>query len=79
MSDIRDHLVALLGDTFEVDPATIRPDATLSELGLDSLGVAELLVVLQERWGVPLDEGLGGDDLTVESLTAVVTELRADT
>ena len=34
-----------------LDPASVRPDTSLSELGVDSLAAAEVLVALEMRVG----------------------------
>ncbi|GGW79628.1 hypothetical protein GCM10010503_66570 [Streptomyces lucensis JCM 4490] len=41
---------------FELPAAEIRPDATIGELELDSLALAELAVVLSEELGVEVTE-----------------------
>ena len=41
-----------LSEEFEVDPATIKPDAPLKEtLALDSLDYVDLVVVIEENFG----------------------------
>jgi acyl carrier protein len=61
-----------------VTGATIEPEARLRDLGLDSLQVIELLLALEDMYGVILpDDKL--TDLTFEtagSLWAVIAELR---
>ena len=37
------YLQEVLTDKYDIKPEAIRPEATLEELGLDSLSVAELL------------------------------------
>lgn len=45
----------LLKDHFdEVDPSLLTPHATFKSLGLDSLGLMELFVVLQQELGITL-------------------------
>ncbi|GHF35479.1 MULTISPECIES: acyl carrier protein [Streptomyces] len=65
MHTVYDHLVTVLTGKFEVGPEEIRPEVTLDELGLDSLAVTELLITLQDRWGVPLepDDSAAGQSL----------------
>lgn len=44
-------------DEFEVDPETLKPEAHLVEdLGFDSLDFVDMVVVLQQAFGVALRE-----------------------
>lgn len=46
-----------LAKEFEVDPETLKPEAHLREdLGFDSLDFVDMVVVLQEAFGVMLRE-----------------------
>lgn len=45
-----------LSEKFRVPHEEIRPDATIGELDLDSLALAELAVVLSEELGVSVTE-----------------------
>ncbi|MFE9017984.1 acyl carrier protein [Streptomyces sp. NPDC007808] len=71
------HLVTVLHDKFEVPPEHIRPEATLEDLGLDSLAAVELYVTLQEQWQIPLDDSEAGTGLTAHQITDTVRRLRA--
>ncbi|MFE3598461.1 phosphopantetheine-binding protein [Streptomyces sp. NPDC059096] len=51
-----EHLTDRLVHKFHVDPAGIRPEASLSDLDLDSLAVVELTMTLQDDWGISLDD-----------------------
>ncbi len=42
----------ILSEQLKVDPAKIRPEATFTELEADSLGVIELLLLLEDELGV---------------------------
>ncbi|MGW7414678.1 acyl carrier protein [Streptomyces sp. NPDC054863] len=72
MQAVYDHLVTVLADKFEVDAALIGPDVCLDALELDSLAVVELLVTLQDHYGVPLEEGAATGDMTVRQVTEAV-------
>lgn len=58
----------LLSSEFGVDPALVEPDASLGDLGLDSLGAVELLDILQERTKTQLDTDASDLALTVGEL-----------
>ncbi|MED7953930.1 acyl carrier protein [Streptomyces sp. BE20] len=79
MNPVREHLVALLVGQFEVPRDAIGDDAALGELDLDSLARVELVVNLQEHWGVGLDDdGDSAADVTVGRLVDRVHELLAE-
>lgn len=61
MSMKRDEIIATINDIlveeFEVDRSVIAPEADFQEsLGLDSLDYVDLVVVIQETFGVKLVE-----------------------
>jgi len=49
---ILSQLLVILEETFEIDPAKVRPDSNLfTELGLDSIDAVDLAVKLQKLTG----------------------------
>ncbi|WP_326594330.1 phosphopantetheine-binding protein [Streptomyces sp. NBC_01294] len=51
-----DSLIQLLREEFAVPADRLRRDATLEQVGLDSLALLEVVVVLQGRAGVHLED-----------------------
>ena len=49
-------LAELLSEQYEVDPAVISPDAALTELGLDSLTIVEMLFDVEDEFGIEVPE-----------------------
>ncbi len=49
-------LADVLSEKYEVDPDAIRPEATLTELGLDSLTVVELLFDVEDEFEIEIPE-----------------------
>ena len=45
-------LQTLLADSYKLDPGRIAPDATLETLGVDSLGLLEVLFEIEDRFGI---------------------------
>ncbi|WP_310722881.1 acyl carrier protein [Streptomyces sp. N2A] len=45
-------ICAALSETFGIDTAELRPDATFEELDVDSLALLEFALVMGERLGV---------------------------
>jgi acyl carrier protein len=52
-----DSLTALLTTEFAVPADTLGPDTRLADLDLDSVGLVELAVALEERFDVDLTTG----------------------
>jgi acyl carrier protein len=47
-----DRLVQILVDEYKLPAETLVPDARLEELGIDSLGVMELMFKIEDDFGV---------------------------
>ncbi|MEU1012512.1 acyl carrier protein [Streptomyces sp. NPDC005890] len=73
---IVDTLVRLIVRHFDMDPAQLSADSNLQHLGLDSIALAELLVVVEEETGidVPLtDEAMPtGPEVTLGAVADYV-------
>ena len=60
------RIIAMLVKDFKVDPVRLSPDARLEDIGIDSIGVAELLFNIEDEFhlklpDVPLDLTTFGD------------------
>jgi acyl carrier protein len=56
-----EHLVDLLVNRFDVDPAVVGPDVTFNDMDVDSLFLVELLLIVQSdvrEQGVEIDEDI---------------------
>ena len=49
-------LAEVLSEKYDVDPEAISPEATLAELGLDSLTVVELLFDVEDEFEIDIPE-----------------------
>jgi acyl carrier protein len=72
-----DAISAVLVGPFHVDPAAVRPDAALDQLGLDSLALMEFVFAVEDRFDVRipedrLDPRQAG--VTLEQLAALLDE-----
>ncbi|WPO74782.1 MULTISPECIES: phosphopantetheine-binding protein [unclassified Streptomyces] len=56
MSDSYPAITKVLTGTFGVDPDEVHPEATFDSLGLDSLSLAELSLLVEERTGQRLED-----------------------
>ena len=55
MTNIKEKLVDILAEYKNVDPSEIKTDLPFTELGLDSLDVAELVMQIEDDLGVSLE------------------------
>ncbi|MEU9497313.1 acyl carrier protein [Streptomyces sp. NPDC048196] len=64
-------ICAALNETFGIDTAELRPDATFEELDVDSLALLEFALVMGERLGVTGETELR-PGMTLAEATALV-------
>ena len=55
-NEIERDIVEYLGAHYGVEPDEIADESTLDDLGLDSLGVAEIAEIVESKYGVSLDD-----------------------
>ena len=68
MNTTIDRLRMLLVKDYKLDPATLLPDAPLEALGIDSLGVAELMFNIEDEFKVTIP----GDPVALTTVGDVV-------
>jgi acyl carrier protein len=56
MTTTIDRLRVLLVKDYKVDPVTLLPDTPLEALGIDSLGVAELMFNIEDEFKVTIPD-----------------------
>jgi acyl carrier protein len=56
MNDLFPRAAEILEKKFGVDPALIRPEATLDQLGLDSLSLMEFVFEVEDRFEVRIPQ-----------------------
>lgn len=49
-------VAALMAETFGLKPEQLVPEATLADLGLDSLSIVEFMFQIEDRYGIKLPE-----------------------
>jgi acyl carrier protein len=67
---IRNHLV----EKFDVKPEAIKPEATLGDLGIDSLSAIEIVFDISDRYGIDISDDQAKFN-TLGEFIAVVDEL----
>jgi acyl carrier protein len=69
---MKEKLIEILADYKNVSPDEIKSDVPFTELGLDSLDVAELVMQIEDELGVTLELSIKYN--TVDKLAAYVEE-----
>jgi acyl carrier protein len=63
MTTVYTRIAALIATTFGVPPQEITPEATFADLELDSIALVELVLVVEQEFGIKLpDDELSDKD-----------------
>lgn len=77
MPETYDTLRSVLTSSFRVPEDVIHPQATLEQLGLDSLALTEVVLILHERFAVKISSEYTALDRTVAEVADHLDALRA--
>ena len=69
---MKEKIIEVLAEYKNVDPSEIKTDIPFTELGLDSLDVAELVMQIEDELGVTLEMSIKYN--TVDKLAAYIEE-----
>ncbi len=76
-------MIAILAEQAVLEPAEVRLDATLADLGVDSTGLVEAIFAIEEAFEIEVPfnandpEGSGFDVSTVDTMVRAVRDLVA--
>lgn len=76
VQEIEHQLIQEIAVILRADPATIQVDVLLPSLGLDSMGLVEILVWIEKNFGLRLiDSGMTREDFqTIRTMAARINE-----
>jgi acyl carrier protein len=74
---VRDRIVAILAEQAMLDPSAVRPDATLADLGIDSLGLVETVFAIEEAFDVQVPFNANDPTASEFDISTVETMVRA--
>lgn len=49
---VQDQIISIIAKEAILEPAQVRPEMTLEELGLDSLGLVEMIFAIEEAFDI---------------------------
>ncbi len=70
-------LQTLISEEFKLSVEQLRPQATLAELGIDSLELVDLIFKIEDRFGLKIKEDVPRSLVTLGDVAAYVDELLA--
>lgn len=75
-TDMFEKVSKMLAEQLNIDVAEIKPESeVVKDLGADSLDVVELMMALEDEYGVTLPEGEVENVKTVQDIVDMVSKL----
>lgn len=72
---VRDKVIAIIAEQAVLDPTDVKPEATLQDLGIDSLGLVESIFAIEEAFdiSVPFNANEPAQsDFDISSVAAII-------
>jgi acyl carrier protein len=72
---VQDQVIRIIAEQAVLDTADVRPDMTLSELGVDSLGMVEAIFAIEETFDVSVPFNAnepGASEFDISSVASVI-------
>jgi len=74
--DTFDKVAAIIAEKLSIDKATIAGQSTLQDLGADSLDIVEIIMKLEEQFGIQIKDEEAEKLQTVDDVVSYVHQLR---
>jgi acyl carrier protein len=74
---VRDRVVAILAEQAVLEPGDVRMDATLGDLGIDSLGLVEAIFAIEEAFDIQVPFNANDPKASEFDISTVETMVRA--
>ena len=71
-----DKAAQIVADKLKIDKATIKTESTLQDLGADSLDLVEIIMNLEEGFGVEIDDAKAETLKNMNDVVAYVHSIR---
>ncbi|MCU4651952.1 phosphopantetheine-binding protein [Roseibacterium sp. SDUM158016] len=77
---IRDKVIAIIAEQAVLEPGDVSMDATLQDLGIDSLGLVESIFAIEEAFDIQVPFNANepeASDFDISSVAAIVAAVEA--
>lgn len=71
--DLKEEIIQLIATSFKEDVNTIKSAKNWTDLGLDSLDTVELIMKIEEKYSILIEEDEASTLVDVDSILALVT------
>jgi acyl carrier protein len=71
-----DKVIAIIADKLSIDKNSIKPTAQLGDLGADSLDLVEIIMKLEEQFGIEIDDAKAEQLKNVQDVIEYVHSIR---
>jgi acyl carrier protein len=75
--NVQEKVIAILAEQAVLDPAEVRPEATLADLGIDSLGLVETVFAIEEAFDIQVPFNANEPDRSEFDISTVAAMARA--
>ncbi|MDJ0993891.1 MAG: acyl carrier protein [Dinoroseobacter sp.] len=76
---IKDQIVQIIADQAVLEPSDIKMEATLEDLGIDSLGLVESIFAIEEAFDIQVPFNANDpseSDFDISSVAAIITAVQ---
>jgi len=77
LKDTSDKVVAIIVEKLDIDPSIVQMTSTLADLGADSLDLVEIVMKIEEEFGIEINDEVIEKLQNVQDLVNYVHGLRA--
>ena len=75
---IQDTVIEILAEKALLKPGDVKLDFSISDLGLDSLGVVEIIFALEEQFDIEIDinfNNLNSNDFDISTVQEIIKSI----
>jgi acyl carrier protein len=77
IKDTADKIVAIIAEKLHIEPSTINAQSTLQDLGADSLDMVDIIMKVEEEFGIEINDEDAEKIHNVQDVINYVHELRS--
>ncbi|MBF9033424.1 acyl carrier protein [Rhodobacterales bacterium HKCCE2091] len=75
MTEVRDRVIAIIAEQALIEPSDVKMEASLADLGIDSLGLVESIFAIEEAFDIQVPFNANApeeSDFDISSVAAIV-------